>query len=49
LYEIEGYPGRIVKLFHVTNPQAAKLIVDDGRMLRGQTGLFGGGIYFAED
>ena len=46
--EIEGYRGRTKTLYHVTSPVAAKLIIESKKMLRGSSGLFGGGIYFAE-
>ncbi len=34
-------------LYHQTSPEAAKEIVESGKMLRGSHGLAGGGIYFA--
>ena len=46
-YEVEGYKDRIVLLYHVTSAEAAKAIVNLGKMLRGSSGMFGGGIYFA--
>lgn len=46
--EYEGYEGRIERLFHATSPESAEMIISEGKMLRGTTGLFGGGIYFAE-
>lgn len=47
-FETEGWEDRTISLFHVTSSEAAQSIVDSGKMLRGKTGLFGGGIYFAE-
>jgi hypothetical protein len=38
--------GKIV-LYHLTSKDAGKKIKKSGKMLRGKTGLFGGGIYFA--
>lgn len=34
-------------LYHVTSVDSAKSIVNLGKMLRGSSGMFGGGIYFA--
>ena len=47
-HEVEGYKNRTIRLYHVTSPDSAKAIVNSYKMLRGSTGLFGGGIYFAE-
>lgn len=38
----------MLRLYHVTDEKAGKLIMQSGEMLRGSTGMFGGGIYFAE-
>eukprot|EP01084_Bolivina_argentea_P191802 329420_1 len=39
---------KIMTLYHVTDANSARLIFQKRRMLRGATGMFGGGIYFAE-
>ena len=36
-------------LYHQTSPSIAAEIIDSGQMLRGTSGLAGGGIYFAEN
>ena len=39
--------GKTMTLYHQTSSDVAKLIVSSQEMLRGSTGLAGGGIYFA--
>lgn len=45
--DIKGYPGRAKFLYHATSIEAALAITSSGRMYRGSSGMFGGGIYFA--
>lgn len=39
---------KVMRLYHVTDQDAAKKIWMSKKMLRGSQGMFGGGIYFAE-
>lgn len=48
IYQFEGSSGRKMKLYHCTDEHSAHLILADKRFIRGTTGFFGGGIYFAE-
>ena len=47
-YETEGYKYRTAILYHVTSSESAKKIVNSGKMYRGASGIFGGGIYFSD-
>ena len=47
-YEACGYYGKKMLLYHVTDPDAARAIASSNKMLRGRSGMYGGGIYFAE-
>lgn len=40
--------GESLKLYHQTSRAIADAIRDSGKMIRGYTGIVGGGIYFAE-
>lgn len=41
-------PEQIMRLYHFTSPSAALEILKNKKMLRGSSGMHGGGIYFAE-
>ena len=47
-HEVSGGKDRIVRLVHITDPEAARAIVDSMQMRPGSKGMFGAGIYFAE-
>lgn len=40
--------AKVLRLYHITDEKAGKLICETNEMLRGSKGMFGGGIYFAE-
>ena len=44
----DGFPGKPLCLYHVTDADSARKIVNINKMLRGSEGMYGGGIYFAE-
>ena len=43
-----GYEGHTLTLYHQTDEAGARSILSEQKMLRGSSGLAGGGIYFAE-
>ena len=45
---VKGNKDDIMILYHVTNAESGRLIKESNKMIRGQQGMFGGGIYFAE-
>lgn len=47
-HHYEGFPGRVVRMYHVTSPDSARAIISSGRILRGSEGLLGPAIYFAD-
>ena len=44
----EGFPGRVVRMYHGTSPDSARAIISNGRILRGPKGMLGPAIYFAD-
>lgn len=44
----EGFPGRVVRMYHGTSPDCAQAIISNGRILRGSKGMLGPAIYFAD-
>ena len=44
----DRFPCKLLRLYHVTDPDLARKTVKINKMLRGREGMYGGGIYFAE-
>jgi len=48
-FQKEGFKGQVKPLFHRTSLEDARYtIANGGKMRRGEKGMLGGGIYFAE-